>query len=369
MINKQMAHKVVYLQENDKVAAQFEEAFSSENIELVHVKSGEEALEFMGGEEVLLLLIDINIPDMRLGELVYSTREISPRTIINVCIDVFNPQLITKLANKYSVHKIFLAPWNIPEIVEHTKESIEIAIINGELARREDKVTSEIDEMKATLTSLQDRLRKQKRSYAKLSNITKCFTDSLSENKDSNEITSGKHEFVKDVFDALLRLQTGNQARVDHFEDGVRADLAEIREETLGLKTGEIISCLIGNQPWTVTQNIRFSIYLIARLFAEFYDGFEVSVSSHYITTKEAEFIVTVIPDEGTMRQTAMIKVSGKSADGTSDGENDIEEEVLLIDEYYEYVQTVISSLTVNYRRTLDDDIFRFYMSFGMSNE
>ena len=152
-------NKIVYLQTNEKIAASFQEEFLKQEIEMLIVKSGEEALEIISKEKVLLLLLDINIPDMRFRKLVDRIRAISPQIIINVCVDVVDPLMITKLSNRHRVHKIYVAPWDVNEIIEEVKESIEIAIINEQINIREEQISSETNELKNTVESLKNTLK------------------------------------------------------------------------------------------------------------------------------------------------------------------------------------------------------------------
>ena len=114
-----MANKILYIQQNENIANEFRGRFSEADFELIVAKSGEEALSLLEDDkDVLLLLVDINIPDMRLRSLVERVKKVAPQILLNVCIDVVDSLLITKLANRYDIHKIYVAPWDIDEIVD-----------------------------------------------------------------------------------------------------------------------------------------------------------------------------------------------------------------------------------------------------------
>lgn len=340
-----MKKQIVYLQPNDEIAAQFTEHLASDDIEILRAKSGEEALEIISSEEVLLLLIDINIPDMRLREVVERVRRISPQIILNVCIDVLDPLLITKLSNRHDIHKIYVAPWNTEDIVEEMKESLEVALINEQFNIREQHVNSEIEELNSTLESLKETLKKQQRSYAKFSNVTKCFTDVLAKINENDSGTERKIRFAKDIFDEYLKMQTTGSFDIDRFEDDIRESLESLKGKAPGIRIGEIISCLIGGQSRTYAQNIRFGIYLIARYCAEFYRDFSISVTSHHITTRLAEVCISI-----------------------SDVGNTAEDSETMKD-YLGYVRDILSGITKDYRKEQKGETEDYYFSFPVSRE
>src|SRR5574344_403786 len=239
-------NKIVYLQTNEKIAASFQEEFLKQEIEMLIVKSGEEALEIISKEKVLLLLLDINIPDMRFRKLVDRIRAISPQIIINVCVDVVDPLMITKLSNRHRVHKIYVAPWDVNEIIEEVKESIEIAIINEQINIREEQISSETNELKNTVESLKNTLKKQQSSYSKFIKLTDCFVKALAERDE--EPDKEKLEFIKDIYVTILKMQTTGSFDIDKFEDNIRKDIEELKVIADGISTSVIESCLFAGQ-------------------------------------------------------------------------------------------------------------------------
>ena len=127
-----MAKNIVYIQANEKIAQSFQETFKERNIELLVAASATEALEIMRQQDIGLLLVDINIPDMRLSQLVEICSRDFPTVIMNVCVDVMNSLLITKLVNRHSIYKIFVAPWDVREMIDEIEESLDEAAISRE---------------------------------------------------------------------------------------------------------------------------------------------------------------------------------------------------------------------------------------------
>ena len=337
-------NKIVYLQTNEKIAESFREEFLKQEIEMLIVKSGEEALEIISKEKVLLLLLDINIPDMRFRKLVDKIRAISPQIIINVCVDVLDPLMITKLANRHHVHKIYVAPWDVNEIIDEVKESIEIAIINEQINVREEQINSETNELKNTVESLKNTLKKQQKSYSKFLKLTDCFINAIEESEE--ELNKEKLAFIKDIYTTILKMQTTGSFDIDEFEDNIRKDLKELKALAKGISTSVIESCLFAGQSRVYAQNIRFTIYMLARLYAQFYSDFSINVSSHFITTKEAEFVIEIETESS---------INSRGEDAFRD--------------YYEYVNGIITELSSDIRTRNEGKVTTFYCNFIVAKD
>lgn len=337
-------NKIVYLQTNEKIAESFREEFLKQDIEMLIVKSGEEALEIISKEKVLLLLLDINIPDMRFRKLVDKIRAISPQIIINVCVDVLDPLMITKLANRHHVHKIYVAPWDVNEIIDEVKESIEIAIINEQINVREEQINSETNELKNTVESLKNTLKKQQKSYSKFLKLTDCFINAIEESEE--ELNKEKLVFIKDIYTTILKMQTTGSFDIDEFEDNIRKDLKELKALAKGISTSVIESCLFAGQSRVYAQNIRFTIYMLARLYAQFYNDFSINVSSHFITTKEAEFVIEIETESS---------INSRGEDAFRD--------------YYEYINGIITELSSDIRTRNEGKVTTFYCNFIVAKD
>lgn len=337
-------NKIIYVQSNEQVAKSFQERFLENDIEMRIASTGEEALKSMEEEEnVLLLLIDINIPDMRLRKLVDRIRERHPQTILNVCIDVLDPLMITKLSNRHHIHKIYVAPWDVDVIIEDVKESLEVAIINEEINVKEENVSSEKKELEETLESLKNTLKKQQFSYKKLLTLMECFTNALGDRMQEDKELENKVIFAGEVCKTILKMQTTGTFDVDRFEEDMKQDLKEIKGKAHGFECGEISSCLFGEQSRPQAQNVRFCTYILSRLYAQFHNTFRVSVSSHFITTSEAEFCVVF---------DSFDKFDEKLLEKNKD--------------YFDYIEGIVTEMTVNYRRSTSEGAVSYYMTFAV---
>ena len=339
-------NKIVYLQANEEIAASFKEEFLKNDIEMLIVKSGEEALSIIEREKVLLLLLDINIPDMRFRKLVDRIRVVSPQVIINVCVDVLDPLMITKLSNRHHVHKIYVAPWDVDTIIEEVKESIEVAIINEQVNIREEKITEEIGELEATIESLKSTLKKQQHSFSKLSELTDCFVKAFVDDVNFDLEKNDKSAFATDIYSAILKMQTTGAFNIDKFAENIKRDILEIKGMAPSLEIGSIESCIFEGQSRSYAQNIRFCIFALARLYGQFYEKFKISVASHYITTKDAEFEVK-------------FEDCGKLSWGDE----------TKFEQYFTFIKEIIESLSDDFRVKKKEDKTTYYMTMPVARD
>ena len=303
-----MDKNILYIQSNSEIAASFREKFAERGIEFLVAPTAADALQIMEEREIALLLIDINIPDMRLREFVELCNKNFPGVILNVCIDVVTPLLITKLVNRHHIHKIFMAPWNVDEMMDEIEESIECAQIEMDQKLQENTIYTEKEEFQRTLDSLTAALRKQRYSYNKLKAVTQILLTqmkALSKETDTNTADyKKKYGWVDEIFQMMLKMQTTGVTDIDGFEVQVRSDMDRITKEVPGLQVGEISSCLIGTIPKVKAANIRFCLWLIARYFAAVTDKCKLTITSSFITATKAEFDVAVVsPSMGKLEE------------------------------------------------------------------
>ena len=141
-------------------------------------------------------------------------------------------------------------------------------------------------------------------------------------------------------------MQTTGSFDIDKFEDNIRKDIEELKVIADGISTSVIESCLFAGQSRVYAQNIRFTIYMIARLYAQFYSDFSINVSSHFITTKEAEFVIEI---------ETLGSISSKDGDRFK--------------EYYEYVNGIIKELSSDVRTRNEGKITTFYCNFLVAKD
>ena len=286
-----MAKSIVYIQANDKIAESFKTTFAEREIDLIIAKSAMEAIDLMKSMQVDVLLVDINIPDMRLSKLVEICTRDFPGVVLNVCVDVMNSLLVTKLVNRHAIRKIFVAPWDVKEMVEEIEESLDASHIARDQKIYESNIIRENDQFEKTLNSLTESLKKQKYSYNSLKNITDViFNDMSVINPDADRSTI---KLLSRIFDTYLRMQTGDSIDIDRFEELIKNDMDKLGSFYNGFKCTEIVSCLIGGIPKAKAANIRFFIWLIALYNARIRNNCEYIVDSQYVSATKASFTLS----------------------------------------------------------------------------
>lgn len=287
-----MARNIVYIQANDKIADSFKRTFAEREIELIIAHSAMEAIDYMKENVVDVLLVDINIPDMRLSKLVEICSRDFPGVVLNVCVDVMNSLLVTKLVNRHAIRKIFVAPWDVKEMVEEIEESLDAAQIAREQKIYENRIIKENEHFEETLSSLTESLKKQQYSYNKFKSLTDLILDSLS--LINEDINFNQYDKVKKIFDMYLRMQTTDAIDIDKFEEILREDMNRISAACPGFKCTDISSCLIGDVPKSRAANIRFLVWLIATYAAHTRSNCEYIIDSQFKNVTEVTFVLTV---------------------------------------------------------------------------
>lgn len=335
-------NRVIILQSKEDIVDAFKRKIADYGVGAQFVETGKEAFEIAEKQMPSLIVVDINIPDVSLDEVLAWFKKKNPKIHIKVIVDVIDPVMIAKLVNKYHVNSIYNSPLDIDQVVQEVKSALDEMQKNLD-NRAEESIESEKADIEKIVESLKSKLRKQQKSYRKLSTLTKCFTDALADKGEENPEYKRRLEFVEEIFLTLLKMQTTGSFDVEKFDDDIRRELQDIKNKAYGFEVGEVKSCLFGGQSRAKAQNIRFVIYLIARLYSECSNSFRIDVDSHYITIKDVEFIVTLtFPDSKKERF------------------NDS------LDDYVKFVDSIIDDMTHGFRLKKDSDNVKYYLEFSV---
>ena len=285
-----MDRKILYIQENENVAESFKLKFAERELDFVIAKSASEAFEIMRQEDILILLVDINIPDMRLHELVEICRRDFPGVIIDVCVDIVNATMITKLVNRHGIEKIFPAPWDVNEIVDEIEDSLDTAYIKLDSNIRENEIKKNRADLEQTVRSLKETLKRQKHSYYKFNLIMETLYSAIGDMGGNANDPDGRYDFCHEVFKRMLRMQTTTSLDAENFDNIVREDLKDIKNDRCDFSVGEVVALVIGQSSRFKLENIRFMIWLLAKFNAGYYSPLSLDVGSHFITANRTEF-------------------------------------------------------------------------------
>ena len=213
-----MDKSILYLQANERIANNLKGRFNDEGIEFIHAGSAKEAFELLEQREFYLTLTDGFIPDMRVHDFVDKCTREYPDMILDVCMDLTDPKYVPMIVNEECVRKVFLPPWNVDDIVEGVKASIDEAFIHRDLVRRINELANDEKTFADTIDKLKTSLLKQQYSYNKIAPFFNHVLDSFLRRKNMDNFYS---KFVKKSCDKMMRLQTTSYFKI--------ADLKKIK--------------------------------------------------------------------------------------------------------------------------------------------
>lgn len=334
-------NRIIILQSKEDMLVAIKRRLEENGVKVQVAETGREAFELAEKQMPSLIMVDINVPDMDVGAVLAWFKKRNPKIHIKTFVDAIDPVMISRLVNKYHVNSIYNTPLDVDQIAQDVKDVLE-EIQKEQDSSFDNSIESEKEELESTVESLKNTLRKQQKSYGKLSTLTKCFTDALSE-KEEDPVYKARLEFVEEVFFTLLKMQTTGSFDVEKFDEDIKRELEDIKKKAYGFETGEVKSCLFGGQSRAKAQNIRFVIYLITRLYSESSNSFRVDVDSHYITINDVEFIVTLtFPDSKEER------IGGNLSD------------------YAKFVDSILDDMTHSYRMQKNGDKVKYYLEFSL---
>ena len=286
-----MDKSILYLQANERIANNLKGRFNDEGIEFIHASSAAEVFELLKEREFYLTLSDGFIPDMRVHEFVKKCARDYPDMILDVCTDLKDPQYIPMIVNEDCVRKVFLEPWNIDDIVEGVKASIDEAYIHRDLVRRINELRNDEDSFSDTIEKLKKALEKQQYSYNKIAPFFNRVLDAFLRLKDMGSTYSG---FVKKTCDKMLRLQTTSYFKVDRLTDIIAENMADAVRKNDRVNIGQIKSCLYGEVPRSSMADLTFALWLLALVEGAKCSEATLSVESRYITSRKCEYRLSV---------------------------------------------------------------------------
>ncbi len=316
-----MEKSILYLQANERIANNLKGRFMDEGIEFIHAGTAAEAFELLKEREFYLTLSDGFIPDMRVHEFVEKCAKEYPDMILDVCTDLKDPQYIPMIVNEDCVRKVFLAPWNIDDIVEGVKASIDEAYIHRDLVRRLDALENDEKTFADTIEKLKQALLKQQYSYNKIAPFFNRVLDAFLRRKDMGQ---AYNNFVKKSCDKMLRLQTTSYFKVTELKGIIRENMSEAVKKNDKVNIGEVKSCLYGEVPRSSMADLTFALWILALIEGVKCSEATLNVESRYVTSKKCEYKLTVV---GTKKADVAVEIQLYVANILSN----------IVDEYQKY--------------------------------
>ena len=286
-----MDKSILYLQANERIANNLKGRFNDEGIEFIHASSAANVFELLKEREFYLILSDGFIPDMRVHDFVQKCAREYPDVLLNVCMDLTDPKYVPIIVNEECVRKVFLPPWNIEDIVEGVKASIDEAYIHRDLVRRIHELKNDEKVFAETLEHLKVSLLRQQYSYNKIAPFFNRVLDAFLKRRPLDDTYVS---FVKRACDKMLRLQTTAYFKVNDLKNIIEENMKEALKRNAGVGIKEVKSCLYGDVPRFAMADLTFSLWVLA--VAESYkcDKATLEVDSRYVTSRKCEYRLTV---------------------------------------------------------------------------
>ena len=286
-----MDKSILYLQANERIANNLKGRFSDEGIEFIHASSAAQVFELLGEREFCLTLTDGFIPDMRTHDFVQKCAREYPDMILDVCMDLTDPSYVPMIVNNDSVRKVFLPPWNIEDIVEGVKASIDEAFIHRDLVRRIQELESDEKAFENTLDTLKASLVKQQYSYNKIAPFFNRVLDAFLRRKDMG---SNYNNFVRKSCERMLRLQTTSYFKTTELKNIIFENMRDAVKHNAGVTIGEVKSCLYGEVPRFAMADLTFSLWILSVVEGLKCERATLGVDSRYVTSKKCEYRLNV---------------------------------------------------------------------------
>lgn len=286
-----MEVSILYLQANERIAQTLKDRFGLEGIEFLSVGTAAEAFEMYGQRDIYLTLTDGFIPDMRTHDFVQKISREFPNMIVDVCMDLKDPQYIPRVVREECVRKVFLPPWNIDDIVDGVKASIDEAQIKNDLVRRINDLKKEESIFAETLSTLKKSLIRQQYSYNKISPFFERVMESFIRRGNYDESFK---TFVRRSCARMLRLQTTTAYRSQDMGRIIKENMTESVSVYENVSVGTVNCCLMGDVAKSKMADLTFIMRMLAKVEGVKCSEAVLSVDSRYITSNNCEFSLTV---------------------------------------------------------------------------
>ncbi len=288
-----MVKNIIYVQQNEEVARSVVEGITDNGYEVYHCVTAGEAFQLMARQDAPLLMLDINIQDMRLREVVKKCSEEFPATVLAIFTDYPNSELLTKLINRHGIYKIFIAPWDMEEIVTQIEDAMEYAEIRFEQLQREGALTLESKEFDITLSNLKDSLKFQQHSYYKMNAVLNALlrvTTECMEGRRPAQERQQIYDFASTLLEGIIKSQTTSSLDINRFEELVREELMTLKH----VKINGIESCLMGDIPRVMIANVKALIWCAVYYASRNAIGCEVEIISNYLTNTRIHLEINI---------------------------------------------------------------------------
>lgn len=318
---------ILYLQANEEVARTIKDKFERENVEFLVTQTAEQAFAIYKERDIFLTLVDSYIKDMRLKDFVSRCSREYPQMLLNICMDISDPDYIPTIVSEPSVRKVFLPPWNIEDIVDGLAASLDEAYIRHDLYVRKQEFEAEEEGFNNTLKKLKEALVRQQYSYNKLEPF---FAKLLNNYLARNDVDKTTTEYLRMSCELMLRLQTTTALRVADIEELIRNSILKMSP---GVRIDKVENCIMGGVARSCMADIIFLVTIIVKLETYRRSNVSVSIDSRYVSSTNCEYTVVVKGNkESEISEQAVSFVKGVLATMTAESSiNDGDDELSVV--------------------------------------
>lgn len=313
-----MDRTVLYVQPGAEAAELVKSKLVNEDVEFLVATTAKDALEIMNEREIMVVLTDCFIPDMKLLDFIKASVKSFPEVMLNVCVDVPDVQMVTNITNIRQVKKLYVEPWDVDEMAEGILATLDQMCIDNDFMKRQQVLIEERNQFETALNSLKEALLKQRYSYHKLEKALRPYLDAMIKlsqqesayDKDSIANASSDAEKMQkdEIFrglvvhscEKMLRIMTTTKLEVDGLSEYIKSNMQGAVPKSGRIKVGNVSSSLVGN-----ADRDKVALVVFCMWFLTLYQGYRlrtgtVEVDSYYMCDSMYRFEYSASGDENT---------------------------------------------------------------------
>ena len=330
-----MGVRVLYLQSNERIAGTVKNSFNNENIEFLIVPTAASLFEVCKAKEITLALIDANIPDMKFGDFLDKCSRDYPDMRLNVCIDLADIKQIDVVTRNSNIRKIYVAPWNVDDIVTGVEATIDEILVAKDLKKRQLELKSQEENFEQTLQSLKESLIRQQYSYSKLHPF---FDGMLKKSADESELNENVKVFVRKSCNRLLVMETTASVKPSEIAAVITDNIRKQWDKTCVSNIRPFEATLPNDISRSMLIRIVYSAWLLTYMASEYVGACDISIEFDEKSSDAVTYVYTL---------------SGK-------------EYASLDTNVREYVEKILKLLTDDYRLEVSDNTVNATLDFKL---
>lgn len=279
-------------------AKQLQNRFNDPDITFYAVSSAAEAIDILKQHDIMVVLVDYNISGMNQMDFIkYSVRS-HPNTMLNVCLDITDPNVICNVANIAQVKKIYLSSWDMYEAEEGIRSTIDQMLIETDYREKRKAMEDAKAEMESAIENLKGALHKQRFSYNRLAIVLKPYLEEVIRSTSADDDLY--YNLVRRTCEKMLRVMTTSKLSTEKLELYMTEDITRGLPQSGRIKLKKIESCITGERSKDKIAQVIFAVWLICTYQSYRLQTGDVTITSSYINASRVRFEVDVFGEENT---------------------------------------------------------------------